>query len=662
MLPPTLVREINASKQASYTSRSASSSPMRSPSQARLSLTTTTSPNSYFDPPPLYDPNRHSTSSSASSSQSNRGNDGLQLALNDWSFESPDNTAVQHPQSISAAGPSNRSILHPPGRQEAKLPSTAVGGAGVRFDPSQQSSVGFFTSSPTSAGGQSEPNSARNSSEQTRANLPSNPKGKGKGKLMSPSPSPGHGAKKGIKGLLGNLLKEDDETHRSNNSSFNNGHTAHVPAADEEEHTTNNGGDDQEFRKGTYTFSFSIPLPANLPPTLHTDFGSNQYMVRAYVHRSGPLTSNLTNDKEITLVHAPDEDGQDDNDAIVVEREWEDCLRYIVVVMGKSFPVGSKIPVWLKFVPTEKVRVHRIVASLEERTVYYAKNRKITRKEVPRRWNLLKLAPAPENIKNGILPILSDSPDAVTNNPLAPYVLAAVQSYTDTTNVQIDDLMASLMDPFGPWELAMDLEVPIRSIPIVNISSNHTKSNIAVSHLVKLAIRVEKIQGRAEDRKLFDILIEAPVTINHSHTANAWLSLPTYRSVGQDDRQLPAPNAVRPETTQQQSTSSIRRQTAPSLTPGRGPRGSVRVEAVNRPISPPPPPLQGRVDNNIVQLSQQWLSLSANDEVPAASTTMMTEPQLPQRIPEDSGLPTYAQIDNARGSVDLPGRASVKTT
>ncbi|PWN34479.1 uncharacterized protein FA14DRAFT_125374, partial [Meira miltonrushii] len=312
-----------------------------------------------------------------------------------------------------------------------------------------------------------------------------------------------------------------------------------------------NGG--REFPKGTFNYPFSIPLPSNLPPTLHADFGSNAYSIRAHVHRAGPLTSNLSSEMEVTLVHAPDENGSEEVESIVVERNWEDALRYMIVVMGKSFPVGGKIPIWAKFVPMEKVRIHRIFATLEERTAYYAKGRRVARHEVPRRWTLLKILPvsdtpsfkSPSSNNKGILPILSENTNAIMDSPLANMTRAAAAAYSGAVgSAEKEEAMsfalASLADPSGPWEFAMELEVPTGTSTRINISSNHLKSNIAVHHIVRLSIRVERLDayGSASaesipesQRKLYDILIEAPVAINHSHTANAWLTLPDYWSV-----------------------------------------------------------------------------------------------------------------------------------
>lgn len=334
--------------------------------------------------------------------------------------------------------------------------------------------------------------------------------------------------------------------------------------------------DFREFKKGTYTYSISLSLPANLPPTLYADFGRNTYALKALVRRSGPLTPNLSCEREVVMVHAPDEEGIEETEAIIVERSWEEALTYRVFVSGRSFACGSKIPLWIKFIPLgEKIRLWRFTAVLEEKTNYYAKGRKVARHESPRRWSLLKLV---GEEGRPLLPIISDRPDAMRRSPLAEHAIAAAgfrlpggtrrgaamdsangsrpsspsaaasrlaQGQESDSNDDEDDCddeeasqdaLASLLDPTGPWELSIDLQLPGAGTKM-NISTDHAKSSITVHHLLRLTFRVEKASGDFKQGgsgakpKLFDIFIECPISINHSRTSDIWLSLPNYWSV-----------------------------------------------------------------------------------------------------------------------------------
>lgn len=206
---------------------------------------------------------------------------------------------------------------------------------------------------------------------------------------------------------------------------------------------------------------------------------------------------------------------------------------------------------------------------LEEKTHYYAKRKKIARHETPRRFNLLKLAPTNASgeaststavvdlaATRPLLPIVSDSADALVQSPLGQYAVAAARlnlpaqvlaqanaarENDESNDSEVEplgdearqDALATLLDPGGPWELSMDVDLPGKDSRI-NTSTDHKRSNITVEHVLRMSFRVEKARPGAPvggKPMLFDIVIESPVTINHSHTADAWLSLPNYWAV-----------------------------------------------------------------------------------------------------------------------------------
>ncbi|PWN41552.1 hypothetical protein IE81DRAFT_171581 [Ceraceosorus guamensis] len=506
-----------------------------------------------LDPPPSYE--QHISSAPATQSPlAVRAADALDTTQTRCDREGAADTGA-------ASRSGQRSILHPAGRQERAERSSSHVGPGVRFGPAQearppadsQSAMGapsgYLASSPLGSVGAA--NTATNStnstpsrptspstrvasSSSTLSSAPNSRRASVDGmhaasKASSPG-APARSRKSGIKGLLGGLLKEADKDKERGLSEVRD------PGHDWNEAPS----EWKEFKKGTYTYAISLPLPAALPPTLHADFGSNVYTLRGHVTRAGPLTPNLSDEREVVLVHAPDENANEENESIVVERTWEDTLGYAAVVSGRSFPVGAKIPVWFRLVALDKVRIHRIVATLEERTDYYAKGRRVARHEVPRRWTMLKLTP-PEG-HAALLPVISDDSDALDSHPLTPYAEAATHTWPEADREMRASSSLNLLDPQGPWELAAELQTPTCPPARINMSTNHKKSNIAVHHTVKLSIRVEKLKNSTALSKgkpqLFDINIECPIALTHSHTAHAWLSLPDYWSLPPGDTSL----------------------------------------------------------------------------------------------------------------------------
>ncbi|BGP34069.1 hypothetical protein JCM10296v2_005884 [Rhodotorula toruloides] len=293
-------------------------------------------------------------------------------------------------------------------------------------------------------------------------------------------------------------------------------HNAERDGSDDEGHRDSDvlavGDGWKEFRAGTYTYPISIPVPASLPPTLDCEFGHVHYTLKATVHRAGALTTNLTSSTDVTLVTTLGEEDTEESESIVVERFWETQVKYHVALSGKSFPIGGQIPVSIRLNPLAKIKLYRITAQLEQKTSYFASvtsGRKLTRHETPKRFQLLRIEN--KDPKEPLLPILSDDPNVLANHPLKDFFINASSSSDETP---------SLLDPIGPWHLDGTLQLPDCSTKL-NVSTNHEKSNISISHTLKIMLRVERGDDEYLDskgnRKLWDIVVEAGAVMLSCH-------------------------------------------------------------------------------------------------------------------------------------------------
>jgi hypothetical protein len=68
---------------------------------------------------------------------------------------------------------------------------------------------------------------------------------------------------------------------------------------------------------------------------------------------------------EVTLISCPGEDDTEERENIVVERQWDEQLRYFITISGKSFPIGGTVPITLVMMPLSKVKIYRITVMLE---------------------------------------------------------------------------------------------------------------------------------------------------------------------------------------------------------------------------------------------------------------------------------------------------------
>lgn len=306
------------------------------------------------------------------------------------------------------------------------------------------------------------------------------------------------------------------------------------------------GGDEEvhnwkEFAKGTYNWPISFTIPPNMPPSIHAEFGSVIYKLKAHVVRAGALTTNLSDEMEVTMIAGPQEDDMEESDNVIVERQWEDQMRYQIALSGKAFPIGGTIPISIRLMPLAKCKVYRLTIALEEKSDYYASNKKVARHETPRRFVLFaakNTPPSKHTPAEPLLPILSDDENAIKNSPLAPLARnAALNNPLEFENFAhpADDVYASLLDPLGPWHFEKDLAVPDCTTRL-KFSSKHEQTNISVAHWLKVTIRVERGDDLHLDskgkRKQFDIIIETPVKILDCRVNTQFNMLPSYDHAG----------------------------------------------------------------------------------------------------------------------------------
>jgi len=139
------------------------------------------------------------------------------------------------------------------------------------------------------------------------------------------------------------------------------------------------------FYPGDYLYNFELPIDSRLPETIDVDLGSVRYELEAIVERAGAFRGNLTGTKAIVMIRAPAEGSLEQVEPIAISRNWEDQLHYDIVISGKSFPLGSKVPIAFKLTPLAKVQLHRVKVLVTENTEYFCSNKRVHRMEPTRK-------------------------------------------------------------------------------------------------------------------------------------------------------------------------------------------------------------------------------------------------------------------------------------
>ncbi|KAG6867795.1 hypothetical protein C0993_010990 [Termitomyces sp. T159_Od127] len=262
----------------------------------------------------------------------------------------------------------------------------------------------------------------------------------------------------------------------------------------------------KEFKKGTYTYPIAFAIPANSPPTILCDYGTVTWRLRATVHRPGAFKSKYAAHREVMVITSPTDEDTEDTENIIVERHWDQQLQYLISISGRSFYIGGTIPITFTLMPLAKMKVHRISIFIEERIDYYTNMKRIARTDPISRTDLLSVREPGKNAGH-ILPLDSNDVDAFKNSPL--YALV-------TPDDDVSEMASELMGP-GPWTFHQDLQLPI-SCSLIHFTNKNRRSNMIITHQLKFVMRVERgddlhVDAKTGKRKLFDIVIQAPITI-----------------------------------------------------------------------------------------------------------------------------------------------------
>jgi arrestin-related trafficking adapter 3/6 len=260
------------------------------------------------------------------------------------------------------------------------------------------------------------------------------------------------------------------------------------------------------FHPGVYEYSFEIALDATSPETIDLPLGSVKWILEALVERAGTFKSNLHGSKEVIVVRAPDTNSLDQVEPIAISRQWEDQLHYDIVISGKSFAIGSKIPIAFKLTPLAKVQCHRIKVFITENIEYFCKEKRVTRKDAQRKILLLEKQagkPMSRDYDNSSVRIVAGgelTPDQRERARALAQRRREQQANRDHVPVEplpvptenlLGDLDLGLEHLIGQTEIEMEVQLPtcdaMRKVKSCYLAPDTTWKNIQVHHWIKVS-------------------------------------------------------------------------------------------------------------------------------------------------------------------------------
>lgn len=236
------------------------------------------------------------------------------------------------------------------------------------------------------------------------------------------------------------------------------------------------------FTPGDYIYNFELPLESCLPETISTDLGSVKYELEGVIERPGAFRTNLVGKKDVTLIRCPAEASLECSEPIAISRTWEDQLHYDIVISGKSFPLGSTIPIAFKLTPLAKVRCHRIKIFITENIEYSCKNKKVHRLDPTKKVQLFeKRADGPSTST-----FAGSSARVIAGGGFAPSETGNGRDI-DSSNGS-DNLLGDLHgEHIGPTEMEFQVQLPGCNVKEKDrIHFDTTYPNIQVHHWIKV--------------------------------------------------------------------------------------------------------------------------------------------------------------------------------
>lgn len=259
------------------------------------------------------------------------------------------------------------------------------------------------------------------------------------------------------------------------------------------------------------------------------------------------------------------------SEPISISRQWEDQLHYDIVISGKSFPIGSRIPIAFKLTPLAKVQVHKLKVYVTESIEYWTNDRRVTRKDPGRKILLLEksagkpLDPsyASSDIRNVRGGELSPEQRRQTREAAARRrTTEAAHQHTTaaplpepSTNL-LGDLDLGLENLWGSTEIEANVQIPTCEVMAKNkdlrLNPDCSWKNVNVYHWIKVrfittyfpnltntwqvVMRISRLDSEdptGTKRRHFEISIDSPFTVLNCRATHANTNLPAY---GADSR------------------------------------------------------------------------------------------------------------------------------
>ncbi|KAK4223906.1 hypothetical protein QBC38DRAFT_36448 [Podospora fimiseda] len=304
------------------------------------------------------------------------------------------------------------------------------------------------------------------------------------------------------------------------------------------------------FVPGTYEYAFELPIDHNQLETTKLQYGSVRWELETLVERAGAFKPNLHGSKEVSIVRLPDQMSLEMSEPISISRHWEDQMHYDIMISGKSFPIGTRIPIAFKLTPLAKVQVHKLKVFVTESIEYWTNDRHVTRKDSGRKILLLEKTagkPLDKQYCSSEVRVLSGGEldqDQREEARRIAYMRRQQEAarrngvpdpLPDPSNNLLGDLDLGLESFWGSTEIEMNVQLPTCEMmaqdKTLRLHPDCSWKNVNVYHWIKIVMRISRSDPEdptGKRRRHFEISIDSPFTVLNCRATQANTSLPRY--------------------------------------------------------------------------------------------------------------------------------------
>ncbi|XBW35755.1 hypothetical protein QEN19_001325 [Hanseniaspora menglaensis] len=274
--------------------------------------------------------------------------------------------------------------------------------------------------------------------------------------------------------------------------------------------------DTDVFQPGYYVYSFEYLIPLIFPETVKTDMASIVYRLNFFVERIGAFKSNIDCSRELHLIRIPNIDSVEESEPIAVLKEWDNSLKYEILISSKDVILNAFLPVKINLTPIDKCSVHRI-------RVYITENIEMTAYAD----SASKYDPITGKKKKKKLTTEAPQKKFLISEYKAPPLKDLKPGELKSKAKNLGNLLCE--DPSDPkhsflsyQEFPLQIYIPEYVNNSYKLSANIATNNIKITHSLKINLRLSK------NNQHFEISIDTPIIVQHKLSTHTTTLLPPY--------------------------------------------------------------------------------------------------------------------------------------